>query len=179
MRRRYACRPRSICRTANAGATRQGQAGVIVAPVARAQTPIDIHWSEDPDELSGAIEVRTEVFCVEQGVPVEEEIDGRDDEAAHVVALDHGRVVATLRLLVDGEQAKVGRVAVLRDWRRRKIAQRMLEMAIDAARERGCTRASLASQVYATELYERAGFAVDSDVFEEAGMPHVWMRMAL
>lgn len=28
-------------------------------------------------------------------------------------------------------------------------------------------------------LYERAGFAVESDVFEEAGIPHVWMGRAL
>ena len=147
--------------------------------MAGAQTEIDIHWSRDPDELRGAIAVRTEVFCVEQGVPVEEEIDGRDEEAAHVVAVDDGHVVATLRLLIDGEQAKVGRVAVLRDWRRRKVARRMLEMAIEGARASGCTRASLASQLYAAELYEGAGFAVDSEVFEEAGMPHVWMRMKL
>ncbi len=85
-RRRCACRPPSICRTANAGATSRAPDGVIVAPVAGAQTQIDIHWSQDPQELRGAIAVRTEVFCVEQGVPVEEEIDGRDDEAAHLVA---------------------------------------------------------------------------------------------
>jgi len=147
--------------------------------VAGAQTQIEIHWSHDPEELRGAIAVRTEVFCVEQGVPVEEEIDGLDDDASHLVAVDGARVVATLRLLVDGEHAKIGRVAVLSDWRRRKIAQRMLEMAIVGAREQGCTRASLASQLYATDLYERSGFTVDSGVFEEAGMPHVWMRMTL
>jgi ElaA protein len=147
--------------------------------VAGAGTDIEIHWARGPEEMRGAIAVRTEVFCVEQGVPVEDELDGRDDDAAHLVAVDDGRVIATLRLLVDGEQAKVGRVAVLRGWRRRKIAQRMLEMAIDGARERACTRASLASQTYAIELYEGAGFAVDSEIFEEAGMPHVWMRMSL
>ena len=134
---------------------------------------------QDPQELRGAIALRTEVFCVEQGVPAEEEIDGRDDEAAHLVALDDGRVVGTLRLLLDGDQAKIGRVAVIKDRRRRGIAQRMLEIAIDGARERGCARASLASQLYATELYASVGFAVDSEVFEEAGMPHVWMRMRL
>jgi len=147
--------------------------------VAGAKTQIDIHWSDDPAELRGALGVRTEVFCVEQGVPVDEEIDGRDGEAAHIVAVDGDRVVATLRLLVEGDQAKVGRVAVLSDWRRRGIAQQMLAMAIDGARGRGCARASLASQLYAAELYEGVGFAVDSDVFEEAGMPHVWMRMTL
>ncbi len=140
---------------------------------------IDIHWARRPEEVQGAVAVRKQVFCVEQGVSLEEELDGRDEEALHLVAAQDGRIVATLRLLIDGEQAKVGRVAVLKDWRRRGIALAMVELAVLEARSRGCTRASLASQTYAIPLYERAGFAVDSAIFEEAGMPHVWMRMRL
>ena len=89
------------------------------------------------------------------------------------------RVVGTLRLLVDGERAKVGRVAVEREWRRRGIALRMLELAIAQARADGCMRVRLAAQTAATALYERAGFAVESDEFEEAGIPHVWMGLRL
>ena len=140
---------------------------------------IEIRWASGPEDVHGAVAVREQVFCVEQGVPLEEELDGRDEEAMHIVAVDDGRVVATLRLLLDGAHAKIGRVAVELAWRRRGIALRMLDNAVAAARERGCTRTSLASQTYATALYERAGFVVDSDVFEEAGMPHVWMRMRL
>ncbi len=140
---------------------------------------IDIHWSRAQQEVQGAVAVRKQVFCEEQGVPLEDELDGRDDEALHLVAAHDGRVIGTLRLLLDGEQAKVGRVAVLSDWRRRGIALEMLELAVQEARARGCTRASLASQTYAIPLYEQAGFAVDSEIFEEAGMPHVWMRLRL
>ena len=140
---------------------------------------IDIHWARGSEEVKGAIAVREQVFCVEQGVPLEEELDGRDEEALHLVAAEDSGVVATLRLLLDGEHAKVGRVAVLSERRRRGIALEMLQIAVGEARARGCRRASLASQTYAIGLYEQAGFAVDSDVFEEAGMPHVWMRMRL
>ncbi len=115
----------------------------------------------------------------EQKVPVEEELDGRDAEALHLVALDDGRVVGTLRLLFDGTTAKVGRVAVEHGRRRRGLAAAMLEEALAEARRRGCTRARLASQVDVIGLYERAGFAVESDVFEEAGIPHVWMGRPL
>jgi predicted GNAT family N-acyltransferase len=131
--------------------------------------------------MLGAFAVRERVFYGEQGVPREEEYDGRDDEAAHAVALDpdSGRVIGTLRLLVDGEQAKIGRVAVDREWRRRGIASRLLELAVAEARERGCSRVRLAAQTAATELYQHAGFAVESGTFEEAGIPHVWMGMTL
>ena len=140
---------------------------------------IEIRWASGPADVRGAVAVREQVFCLEQGVPPDEELDGRDEEAMHLVAIDDGRVVATLRLLLDGAHAKIGRVAVERAWRRQGIALAMLDITVAAARELGCTRASLASQTYATALYERAGFVVDSDVFEEAGMAHVWMRRRL
>jgi predicted GNAT family N-acyltransferase len=143
-------------------------------------TPPAIRWARDPEDLGGAIALREQVFVVEQGVPVEEELDGRDDEALHLVALDDaGRVVGTLRLLFDGETVKVGRVAVARELRRQGIAAAMLAEALAEAERRGCTRARLASQVDAVAVYEQAGFAVESDVFEEAGIPHVWMARAL
>jgi predicted GNAT family N-acyltransferase len=124
--------------------------------------------------------VRQEVFCQEQGVPKDEELDGLDDRALHLVALDaDGAIVGTLRLLLAGGEAKIGRVAVKRRWRRRGIASRMLEMALAGARERGCRRARLASQLQATQLYEEAGFVVESEPFEEAGIPHVWMGRPL
>ena len=124
--------------------------------------------------------VREEVFCREQGVPKEEELDGLDERALHLIALEpDGAVVGTLRLLLVGGEAKIGRVAVKRRWRRRGIASRMLRMALAGARERGCRRARLASQLQATRLYEEAGFTVESEAFEEAGIAHVWMGRPL
>ncbi len=142
---------------------------------------IPIRWATGPEDIRGAIALRERVFCGEQGVPREEEIDGRDDEALHLVALDphDAAVIGTLRLLFDGNAAKVGRVAVAREWRRQGIALRMLELALAAARERGCVRARLAAQLEAVSLYEQAGFAVESEQFEEAGIPHVWMGRRL
>ncbi len=140
-----------------------------------------IRWADGPADMRGAIALREEVFCREQGVPREEEIDGRDGEASHLVALhpDGERVIGTLRLLEDGEVAKIGRVAVQRSWRRHGIASRMLDLALEAARERGCREARLAAQTDAVALYERAGFTVRSGLFLDAGIPHVWMGRSL
>lgn len=141
----------------------------------------EIRWSCGPQDMAGAIVLREQVFCHEQGVPVEDELDGRDDDALHLVALDAGgqRVIGTLRLLFDGDVVKVGRVAVERVSRGQGIAGRMLDIALQKARSRGARRARLASQVEVVALYEGAGFQVESDVFEEAGIPHVWMGRQL
>lgn len=138
-----------------------------------------IRWAQGHGDLAGALALREEVFVREQGVPVEEEIDGRDDEALHLLAFESERVIGTLRLLFDGTTVKVGRVAVERSSRRRGVAAAMLEEAIAEARRRGCTRARLASQLDAVAVYEGAGFAVESGVFEEAGIAHVWMGRTL
>lgn len=140
-----------------------------------------IRWTTRPEDIQGAFAVREQVFCREQGVPLEYEIDALDQDALHLVALELGsdRVIATLRLLQDGARAKVGRVAVEREWRMRGIASRMLELALRAAREKGCTTARLAAQLQATGVYERAGFVVESDQFDEAGIAHVWMGREL
>ena len=139
-----------------------------------------LRWSEGEADIEGALAVRTRVFCDEQGVPVEEELDGRDDEALHLVAVaPGGEVVGTLRLLFAQQAVKVGRVAVERSWRGQSIASRMLSMALEEAADRGAVEARLASQVEVVELYRRAGFEVCSESFEEAGIPHVWMVRAL
>ena len=140
-----------------------------------------IRWTDEDVLLQAAFALREEVFCDEPGVPREEELDGHDAEAAHLVAIagEPGEVIGTLRLLRDGDTAKVGRVAVRRSRRRRGVASRMLQMAVERAAAEGCTRARLAAQTQATSVYEAAGFAVESGPFQEAGIEHVWMGRAL
>ena len=52
-------------------------------------------------------------------------------------------------------------------------------MAVEQARAEGCTRARLAAQTRATEVYAGVGFAVESEPFQEAGIEHVWMGREL
>jgi predicted GNAT family N-acyltransferase len=143
--------------------------------------PIEIRWAEGQRDFADALAIRVRVFCEEQGVPRDEEPDELDAHALHLLALDAGsaRAVGTLRLLIDGRRARIGRVAVEADRRGRGIASRMLATALEQAREHGATSARLAAQVVAVSLYERSGFAVESLPFEEAGIDHVWMGRRL
>jgi GNAT superfamily N-acetyltransferase len=96
------------------------------------EAQIDVRWASDPHDVSAALALREHVFCVEQGVPRTEEIDRLDEQAMHIVALapDEPRTIGTLRLLLLGDEAKLGRVAVARQWRRRGIATRMIDLAL-------------------------------------------------
>jgi predicted GNAT family N-acyltransferase len=144
---------------------------VVVSPAPR------LRWAQDATDIALALALRERVFCEEQGVPVSEERDELDACARHLVAVDGaGDVVGTLRLLVCGELARIGRIAVDAGWRRRGIASGMLGVAIEAAAQQGCSEARLAAQLRAVGLYERTGFRAVSDPFEEAGIVHIWMR---
>lgn len=119
------------------------------------------------------------MFAGEQGVPIEADRDGRDGEAAHVVALDRGQVVGTCRLVFRGGVARLGRMAVEPSARRRGVGAAVLEEAERAARRAGADRVELHAQIPARELYARAGYIERGEPFVEEGIEHVAMGKSL
>ncbi len=118
--------------------------------------------------------IRTAVFVVEQNVPAEIEIDGRDGECAHALAESAaGEVIGTGRLMPDG---RIGRMAVLASWRGRGVGAAILEALRAEARRRGLRETYLHAQSHARDFYARHGYAVEGEEYLEAGIPHVGMR---
>jgi len=132
-----------------------------------------------PDEIEAALRLRHAVFCEEQGVAVPAERDGRDDDAVHVVALQHGEVVGTLRLLIAGGEARLGRMAVAAGRRGAGLGARLLAAADRAARGRGAARIRLHAQLVAQSVYGRAGYEPRGEPFLEEGIEHVTMEKSL
>jgi predicted GNAT family N-acyltransferase len=130
-------------------------------------------------ERDAALALRHRVFCEEQGVARDLEVDGRDGEALHLVAVSDGAVVGTCRLVLDEGTAKLGRMAVEPEARGRGIGAALLAGAEREARAAGAHRIALHAQAHARELYARAGFAERGEVFEEAGIEHVLMERRL
>lgn len=131
-------------------------------------------WHADRD---GIVALRTAVFVDEQRVPPELEHDGQDPDCVHVVAEDDaGQVIGTGRLLADGH---VGRMAVSAAWRGRGVGHALLEALLACARARGFAAVELHAQTTAIGFYERAGFKAEGAEFEEAGLRHRRMRLAL
>ena len=128
------------------------------------------------DELAAVIELRREVFCEEQGVPQREELDGRDHEAVHLVAVSGNELLATCRLLFVGPTVQFSRLAVRASARRRGIATALLERADQETRAGGARRLVLHAQTYARSLYEAAGYEPRGRIFMEAGIEHIAME---
>jgi predicted GNAT family N-acyltransferase len=125
-----------------------------------------------PPEREAAYAIRRIVFQDEQKVPAEEEFDADDEVAVHVIALDDDTAIGTGRVVFHADHAKIGRMAVVREWRGRGVGRALLEALVREAARQGATRALLHAQVQAIGFYERAGFTAFGEVFDEAGIPH-------
>jgi predicted GNAT family N-acyltransferase len=121
--------------------------------------------------------IREPVFVLEQQVPLEEEWDALDPQCQHVIARDaEHRPIGTGRLT---PERKIGRMAVLRAWRGKGVGEALLLALVERARALGWPEVSLNAQVGALGFYEKFGFAPYGARFEEAGIQHQAMRLAL
>ena len=127
-----------------------------------------VRAAEDAQEVTEALALRERVFCGEQGVELAAEQDGRDPEALHVVAFGDGTLVGTCRVLLDGEVARLGRMAVEPDLRNRGIGAAVLEEAERRARESGARAMRLHAQVAAEDARSAAQQAQDAYAVERA-----------
>jgi len=135
---------------------------------------VAVDWHAAGTALS---EIRRRVFIEEQSVPEALEWDGLDENAVHVLASDGAnRPIGCARLLPQG---KIGRMAVLPEWRGSGVGRAMLETLIALARTQGLSEVSLSAQIHAIPFYEQAGFRVCSAAYDDAGIPHRDMVLAL
>jgi predicted GNAT family N-acyltransferase len=123
--------------------------------------------------------VRFAVFVDEQHIPRELEMDDRDVECVHWLATDErGEPIGTVRLDL-GARGKIGRLAVLARERGHGVGRALMERVHELARERGLASVWCHAQMSAAPFYERLGYRVTSEPFEEAGIEHVEMEYAL
>jgi predicted GNAT family N-acyltransferase len=140
---------------------------------------LEIRRADGRAEMNALLDLRDRVFCIEQGVPKREEIDGRDGDAIHLVALRAGRVVGTCRLLFVDRTVQLSRLAVEPDVRREGIATALLHEADREAAAARARRIVLHAQTYARELYTADGYEPRGRTFVEAGIEHIAMEKRL
>ena len=129
------------------------------------------------EDHSEAVQVRYTVFVEEQGVPHENEIDEYDKAAYHVVMTDSDRPIACGRLYFCDTIAKLGRVAVIEEYRRKGFATEICNEMIYLAKSHGAKKVVLHSQTYVVPLYEKLGFKCVGDEFLEENIPHFKMEL--
>ena len=134
----------------------------------------EVPWEGAEAELRS---IRSQVFVQEQGVPEALEWDGLDSESVHLLAVtEKCGAVGTVRLSADSH---IGRMAVLKNWRNKKVGAALLERIVWIARERGMQQVVLNAQTTAIGFYAKFGFQIAGEEFMDAGIPHFHMILSL
>lgn len=123
-------------------------------------------------------QVRSSVFLIEQAIPPELEYDDRDPICRHAVVYLDYQPVATGRIdLPLG--GKIGRVAVLKPFRRQGLGRQVMQGLEQEAIASGLERVWFHSQVPAMPFYFSLGYQGIGEEFMEADIPHRKMEKNL
>lgn len=128
------------------------------------------------DEIAAIKHIRTTVFQKEQGVSADLEFDGLDEGSIHLLAYLNGKAVGTARIReIDGDTAKIERLAVLSSARNKGIGKQLMQSALDTISQQHKSQAIVHAQEYIANLYRQLGFEIVGERFSEAGIAHVKM----
>lgn len=135
----------------------------------------EIKWLKGTDDLTDAFIVRFNVFVDEQQVPAEIEIDDIDKIAEHIVVYVNNVPVGTGRVFSLNGQYMLGRIAVLKEYRKQHIGSLIVKALLNKAWEMGADEVHIHAQVSALKFYYSLGFIPYGEHFDEAGIEHVSM----
>lgn len=137
---------------------------------------VELKSWEEARTVAGPI--RYAIFFHEKDAPPGVEIDDLDPQSMHAIAYDEqaGTAVGTGRLLPDGQ---IGRLAVVKDWRRRGVGAALLAALIEEARRRSHAEVTIMAPLQAAEFYRGQGFVAEGKVFKEGGILEQKMRKSL
>lgn len=123
--------------------------------------------------------LRYQVFVIEQKVPEDMEWDEFDQIAWHAIVTADNQTIGTGRLIINDRIAKIGRMAVQSSRRNQGIGKSILKSLIQTAKEKGAQECILHAQTHAIAFYAKEDFEPHGPIFDEAGIPHVEMRLIL
>jgi predicted GNAT family N-acyltransferase len=134
---------------------------------------IRVTWASHEPQLRA---IRQPVFVIEQEVEPDFEWDEIDAVAIHLLAMSNNEPVGCARII---NHRKIGRMAVLKDWRGHGVGQALLAEAVAICQAYGTKSINLTAQTHAITFYKQAGFVEISGVYQDANIPHVDMQLDL
>lgn len=131
------------------------------------------------EELYGILQLRIDVFVVEQNCPYPE-TDGADLRAVHLWAEMDGKTVACCRIFPAGikyDVPSIGRVATHADYRGLSLGKKLMTLAVSASASRHNTQEiQISAQDYLLRFYQNFGFVPTGKRYLEDNIPHTEMR---
>jgi len=122
------------------------------------QDPVTIEVVRSMDEMARVIAIRGAIYMAEQRCPFEEEFDGNDFTATHLICHKDREPVGCIRIRYFADFAKLERLAVRHEGRGSGLAGRILDAAIELCRKKGYSVLYAHSQKRFLKVWEQRGF---------------------
>jgi predicted GNAT family N-acyltransferase len=126
--------------------------------------------------------IRIEVFVKEQSVPEDLERDEHDINATHALLIVDGQSIGTGRVFQKDIQSKtyfIGRLCVVKKYRGIGYGELLMKKLIEHAHQQGAQECCIHAQRVSQLFYKKLGFIAEPEVFMEAGIEHVVMKLAM
>jgi len=134
-----------------------------------------IVWIYGNKGIEDALSIRRKVFIEEQSVPEEIEIDDIDSFAAHIIIYEDNKPIATGRIFKKDDNFFLGRIAVLKEYRRKHFGKMAVKMLVNRGFNKGAEKIIIHAQTTAEEFYKKLGFKSFGEKYYEAGIEHINM----
>lgn len=121
--------------------------------------------------------IRTTVFTNEQGAKADEEFDKYDNTADFALVVDEkGNIAGTGRVALTDKGYKIGRIAILKEYRGQHLGDMLVKALIQKAQQKGAKAVFVDSQLHAVAFYEKIGFAPCGQQIIDRGLEHIPMK---
>lgn len=133
------------------------------------------------DDYQKMVALRNAVLRVPLGRVLKPEELARDEHYTHLAAFDQDEeAVGTVLLSSENAtQVRTRQVAVRSDMQGKGVGAKLMAYAEAEAVGRGFSEVVLHARNTAVRFYESIGYVAEGDYFEEAGIPHIFMRKKL
>ena len=133
------------------------------------------------EQNNPAYAIRQAVFVNEQGFDPDLEFDEKDMTAFHVLVFSDAVPIAVGRFFImeDNITAYLGRIAVLKEHRGKKIGAYLLHQLEHEAKQKGAHFSMLGAQLHAKGFYEKLGYQSFGKEFDDCGKMHIHMKKTL
>ncbi|MDF2942829.1 MAG: GCN5-related N-acetyltransferase [Herbinix sp.] len=132
------------------------------------------------DDLSEVFTIRRKVFVEEKQIPEEKEFDNYDAEAMHVVVYEeegNKKAVATGRIEYNGQDCRIGRVAVLEEYRGKRYGDFAVRMLLNRAFMAGIKEVTITNEVTLEPFFSKIGFRRVKNEMDETGLKFCIMNI--
>jgi ElaA protein len=131
-----------------------------------------------PKELYNILQLRNEVFIVEQNCPYPD-CDNKDLQAWHLMGMSDDKLLAYSRLLAPGisySESSIGRVVSSPSARKTGMGKELMKESIEQIHNLFQTDViRIGAQLYLQKFYESFGFIQEGEPYLEDHIPHIHM----